>query len=172
MKDKKFSLEDLREQLNNYSPEQQMEMDAQTISEGAKTLSDASAVIKGCVDKMPSLIDDMKQTNRVWVSDETQALVVKIGKEAGITAANAFKAEVEKVIRMSRKKVYHVSIPATGAYCLFMTFLSLFAFAILIIFANCWIWNHDLIWKTIAIIGGYMVVTIAIIIYLSHKGWM
>lgn len=90
----------------------------------------------------------------------------------GTAAANAFRAEVEQVIKKSRTKVYHISIPATGAYCLLMTLLSLFAFAVLIVFANYWIWNHDLIWQTTAIIGGYIVVTNAIIIYLSHKGWM
>jgi hypothetical protein len=172
MKDNKFSLEDLREQLNNYSPEQQMEMDAKSIGEGAKNLADASAVMKECVDKMPSLIEEMKKANMVWVSEEAKDSIVNAGKETGTAAANAFRAEVEQVIKKSRTKVNHISIPANGAYCLLMTLLSLFAFAVLIVFANYWIWNHDLIWQTTAIIGGYIVVTNAIIIYLIHKGWM
>ena len=52
MDNKKFSTDDLRSMLDTYSPEQQMEINAKTVSEGAKTLADVSAQIKDCLEKL------------------------------------------------------------------------------------------------------------------------
>ena len=142
MNNQMITTEDLRGMLDDYSPEQQMEIDAQAIREGAKTLSDAAAVMKECIDKFPLLIHEMQEASTLHVSDETKTEVVGIGKET------------------------------TAAYCLFYFMLLLLVYVIVIITVNCYCWHiHDIWSMTWGFVGG-LAFLVSITLLICHKGWV
>lgn len=172
MNNQMITTEDLRGMLDEYSPEQQMEIDAQAIREGAKALSDAAAVMKECIDKFPLLIHEMQEASTLHVSDETKTEVVGIGKETGCAIADAFRREADKTVAKAQKGVKLISIPATAAYCLLYFMLLLLVYVIVIITVNYYCWHIHGIWSmTWGFVGG-LAFLVSITLLICHKGWV
>ena len=79
----KITSDDLRGMLDDYSPEQQMEMDAQAIREGAKDLSDAAASLSRNLAEIPHLAEMLTQATKIDLSEDTRNEIIAIGKSTG-----------------------------------------------------------------------------------------
>ena len=167
-----MTTEDLRGILDEYSPEQQMEMDAQLIREGAKALSDATATLSSCLTAIPKLTKTLRQVTKIELSDEAKSEIVTIGKSAGAEAAEEFKNAVRSVINESRRKTNHASMPAPAFYCLMLLFIALVGFAVAVCVTNYVTWNHHSIWKVLGIAVGASTLFSAITLFLFHRGWL
>ena len=167
-----YSPEDLRGMLDTYSPEQQMEIDAKTVSESAKALADASSQIKNCMTSLPSLITAMQKAATLHISEETKAEIIQAGKDVGIAASKAFNESVSKNILKAQKEVKRVSIPATMAYCLFYVFILLITYTSVMLFVNGFVWHNEFIWKLALILLGFMSFVTALTILICYKGWL
>ena len=167
-----YSPEDLRGMLDTYSPEQQMEIDAKTVSESAKALADASAQIKECMEKLPSLVATMQKATILHISEEVKDEIIQAGKDTGISASKAFKESVGKMVVAAQREVKHVSLPATIAYCLFYIFIALITFTSVVLFVNGFVWHNEFIWKLALILLGFMSFVTALTILICYKGWL
>ena len=170
--DNKITADDLRGMLDEYSPEQQMEIDAQAIREGAKALSDATATLSNCLAAIPMLTKALHQVTKIEFSDETKLEIVTTGKTVGAEAAEEFKKAVRSVIKESRRKTNHVSIPAPAFYCLLLLFMALVGFVVAVCVTNNVTWNHHFIWKILEVAIGAYTLFSAITLFLFHKGWL
>lgn len=158
--------------LNEYAPEQQMEEDAKAISEGARALADATVSLQKCLHVIPMVAEQLNRATTLKISDESKVCIIQAGLEVGKQTAEAFKKNVEPVIRQARREVKHVSIPATAAYCLLAMFIFLIIFVVLILLGNWRLWEQEEIWR---LGGGLLIGSVAInsmILYVCHKGWM
>jgi hypothetical protein len=172
MDENKYTADDLRGMLDEYSPEQQMENDAKIISEGAKALADMASVLKDYMARHPKMIEDMCSVNTLWISDESRDYVVQAGKDVGIAAANAFKVSVEQSIEKARRKTNHVSIPAPVAYCLLLLLIALIGFFVSICVVNYGYWQNHFIWRLTWYISAGLLTLMATVLFLFHKGWL
>ena len=168
----KLTTEDLRGMLDTYSPEQQMEIDAKTVSESAKTLADASSQIQKCVNDLPVLIAELKTASTLTISEEARAEIIEVAKNTGIAASNAFKKSVNNTVLNAQKEIKHVSIPAVMAYCLFYVFILLFAYMSIILAVNGFVWHNKFIWLTPLIMVGCMAPIMVLNIFAYYKGWI
>lgn len=171
MEKNKYTADDLREMLDEYSPEQQIENDAKIISEGAKALADAASVIKDYMTRHPKMIEEMRSANTLWISDDARDFVVQTGRDVGVAAAKAFKDSVEQSIEKARRKTIHVSIPAPVAYCLFLLLIALIGFSVSIWVVNYGYWQNHFIWKLTWYISAGLVTLMATVLFIFHKGW-
>ena len=170
--DNKITADDLRGMLDEYSPEQQMEIDAQAIREGAKALSDISAQLKECIDTLPRLISDMQKATTLNISDESLADVVMSGEETGRAAAKAFKENVSVIIEKAHRSVKHVSCPANVALILLFLLFVLVLFTGIIVYLNCVSLDNDMIWKAIWLSGGTFIFLIVMIVFMDYMEWI
>ena len=161
-----YSPEDLRGMLDTYSPEQQMEIDARTVSESAKALADASAQIKACIENLPPLVTAMQKATVLHISEESKAEIIQAGKDVGIAASKAFNESVSKTITKARKEVKRVSIPATMAYCLFYVFILLITYISVILFLNGFVWQFAIFLLVC------LTLVMALTILICYKGWL
>lgn len=167
-----YSSEDLRGMLDTYSPEQQMEIDARTVSESAKALADASAQIKACLENLPPLVTAMQKATVLHISEESKAEIIQTGKDVGIAASKAFNESVSKTIAKARKEVKRVSIPATMAYCLFYVFILLITYTSVILFLNGFVWHNEFLWKFAIFLLVCLTLVMALTILICYKGWV
>lgn len=172
MDNNKITSDDLRGMFNEYSPEQQMEMDAQAIREGAKALSDAAVSLDRCLAKIPHLAEILNQVTKIDLSEETRSEIIAIGKSTGKEAANTFQEEVEPVIEKAQRRIDYISIPAPAYYCLILLLIVLVGFAVAISVANYAYWDNHYIWKITWITSGAFVLLSTITLFLFHKGWL
>jgi len=170
--DNKITSDDLRGMLDEYSPEQQMEMDAQAIKEGAKALSDAVASLDRCLAKIPHLAEILNQATKIDLSEDTKNEIIAIGKSTGKEAANTFQKEVESVVEKAQRRTDYISIPAPAYYCLILLLIGLVGFAIAICVANYAYWDNHYIWNITWITSGAFVLFSIGTLFLFHKGWL
>ena len=158
--------------LDIYSPEQQMEIDANTIREGAKAITDASTQIQECLSVLPSFVVAMQKATLLHIPEETKTEIIQAGKEVGIAASKAFNENIAASITAARRETTHVSIPATFAYCLFYLFIALLTFAAVILLINGFVWHNGFVWKLALILLGCMTSVMTITIIICYKGWL
>ncbi len=172
MDNNKMTSDDLRGMLDEYSPEQQMEINAKTVSEGAKSLAEAASIIKDYMTKHSSMVEEIKSANTLCISDETETNLVKEAEAAGVAVAEAFKKSVEPTIRETRRKTNYVFIPSALACILLWLLLSLFVFSAFVIIANHLCWNNTYIWKILLYTIVFFIVLSVISTFLYFKGWI
>lgn len=168
----KITSDDLRGMLDDYSPEQQMEMDAQAIREGAKALSDAAASLSRNLAEIPHLAEMLTLATKIDISEDTRNEIIAIGKSTGKEVANTFREEVESVIEKAQRRTDYISIPAPAYYCLILLLIVLVGFAVAISVANYAYWGNHYIWKITWISSGAFVLLSTIALFLFHKGWL
>ena len=170
--DNKITSDDIRGMLDEYSPDQQLENDARLISEGAKTLADASAQLKECVVALPLLINNMQKVTTLHISDKTKADLIKYGEETGEAVANAFKKNIETSIKDAQRSVMHVSCPALMAIVFLSLFVCLLLFTCIIIYLNYTIWDNNLVWKTLCLSGGLFTILFLLSAFMHQMEWI
>lgn len=172
MANDKITTDDLRGMLDDYSPEQQMEIDVQAIRDGAKTISDAAVLLKGCIADLSILVHQMQEATTLHISDESIMAIMKSGEETGNTVAREFKKNIEPIIMDARRRVNGISCPAIIGLFFCFLFLSVILFVGIIIYLNCILWNNSLIWRAVWFSGGIFVILVVLIIYMRHMEWV
>jgi hypothetical protein len=170
--DNKITTDDLRGMLDKYSPEQQMEIDIQAIREVSKSLSDAVPSLEKSLAIIPSLAEKLAKTTKIELSETARNEIIAIGESIGKSAAQAFRKEVEPVIKKAQRRTDYISIPAPAYYCLILLLLALFGFALAICTANYALWGNIIIWKITGILSVGFTLLSVITLFLFHKGWL
>jgi TRAP-type mannitol/chloroaromatic compound transport system permease large subunit len=169
---KKYTTEDLRGMLDTYSPEQQMEIDAKTVSESAKALADSSLLIKECVEILPPLVAAMQNATTLHISEESVEEVMKAGENVGVKAAEAFKKSVESTILDAQNTVNHVTLPTSVALILLILLIGLILFSGIIIYLNCTLWHNERIYNIIWISVEFLIGAMALVVFMKHMKWI
>ena len=172
MSNTSISTEDLRDMLNEYSPEQQMKENAAAISEGAKALADATASLNDCLAAIPFVVEQLYSATTLKISDDDVKVITEIGHNVGKEVAAAFKRNVNSSVEKAKEEVKRVSIPATAAYCLLTTLIFLSIFVGVIVVNNLISWHNIFINTATLGIGLFMFLSIIIILAVCHKGWI
>lgn len=172
MNNTSISTEHLREMLNEYSHEQQMEENAKAISEGAKALADATASMNDCLAAIPLVVKQLYSATTLKITDDDVKVITEIGHNVGKEVAAAFKQNVDTTICKAKKEVKRVSIPAPAAYCLLTTLIFISIFVGVIVVNNLISWHNNFINTATLGIGLFMFLSIIIILAVCHKGWI
>ena len=172
MDNNKITSDELRGMLDDYSPEQQMEIDAQAIREGAKALSDAVALLEKSLATILHLAVKLNQATKIDISEDIRNKLNDIGKSIGKIIANTIQVEVEPVVEKAQRRVDKISIPAPVYYCQILLLIAFVGFAVAICVANYFLWKNHFIWNLTWIVSGALVFFSFVTLFLFHKGWL
>lgn len=172
MNNHQMTTDELRGMLDEYTPEQQMEIDAKAVIEGAKAIAGALSQISACLDRLPPLIATLQQATRLHISEDTISAIEKAGHDAGERAAAAFKQSVHAAIAEARRSVSLVSLPACIAFVLLFLLLSLAAFSGIVVYINLTVWHNPAVWRALWIAAVFFASSVAMLALLRHMEWI
>lgn len=81
---------------------------------------------------------------------------------------NAIQDKCDRYIKRIESSDQAFIIPPLAAWCLFAIFFSLVAFFGLVVISNALVWKSRMIWQITAIISGFAVATVSVIV-LAYK---
>ena len=164
--------EDLRAELDKFSPEQERDRKEAEVNKEIAVLTETLSDIKDTIGKMLLLADTLKDASAVHIPNNVESQLMTLAKAQGVLAADTFKSKVEATVKKAITADNRVYIPLPAAYCLFIVFFFLAAFLGLVIAANIFLFHSMELWKLIGFSVGGMVVTCATILYADHKKWI
>ena len=161
--------EDLRAELDKFSPEQERDRKEKEVSKEIVVLTETLSDIKGTIGKLSPLADALKEASAVHIPKDVESQLMTLAKAQGTLAADTFKSRVEATVKKAITADKRVSIPLPAAYCLFIVFSFLAAFLGLVIAANIFLFHSMELWKLIGFSIGGMVIMCAAILYAGHQ---
>lgn len=164
--------EDLRAELDNFSPEQERDRKEAEVNKEIAALTETLSDIKDTISKLSPLADVLKEASAVHIPKDVESQLMTLAKAQGTLAADTFKSRVETTVKKAITADKRVSIPLPAAYCLFIVFFFLAAFLGLVIAANIFLFHSMELWKFIGFSVGGMVIMCAAILYAGHREWI
>ena len=161
--------EDLRAELDKFSPEQERDRKEAEVNKEIAVLTETLSDIKDTIGKLSPLADALKEASEVHIPKDMEYQLMTLAKAQGTLAADTFKSKVETTVKKTITADNRVSIPLPAAYCLFIVFFFLVAFLGLVIAANIFLFHSMELWKLIGFSVGGMVVMCAAILYAGHQ---
>lgn len=164
--------EDLRAELDKFSPEQERDRKEAEVNKEIAVLTETLSDINDAIGKLSPLADALKDASAVHIPNNVESQLMALAKAQGTLAADTFNSKVEATVKKARTADNRVSIPLPAAYCLFIVFFFLVAFLGLVIAANIFLFHSMELWKLIGFSVGGMVVMCAAILYAKHRIWL
>lgn len=164
--------EDLRAELDKFSPEQERDRKEAEVNKEIAVLAETLSDIKDTIGMLSPLADALKEASAVHIPKDVESQLMTLAKTQGTFAADTFKSKVEATVKIAITADNRVSIPLPAAYCLFIVFFFLVAFLGLVIAANIFLFHSMELWKLIGFSIGGMVVMCAAILYAKHRIWL
>lgn len=164
--------EDLRAELDKFSPEQERSKKEAEVNKEIAVLTETLSGIKDTIGKLSPLADTLKEASAVHIPKDVESQLMTLAKAQGTLAADTFKSKVEATVKKAITADNRVSIPLPAAYCLFIVFFFLVAFFGLVIAANIFLFHSMELWKLIGFSVGGMVIMCAAIMYAKHRMWL
>lgn len=161
--------EDLRTELDKFSPEQERDRKEKEVNKEIAVLIETLSDIKDTIGKLSPLADTLKEASAVHIPNNVESQLMALAKAQGTLAANTFKSKMEATVRKAITADNRVSIPLPAAYCLFIVFFFLAAFLGLVIAANIFLFHSMELWKLIGFSVGGMVIMCTAILYAGHR---
>ena len=161
--------EDLRAELDKFSPEQERDRKEAEVNKEIAVLTEMLSDINDTIGKLSPLADALKEASEVHIPKDMEYQLMTLAKAQGTLAADTFKSKVETTVKKTITADNRVSIPLPAAYCLFIVFFFLAAFLGLAIAANIFLFHSMELWKLIGFSVGGMVVMCAAILYAGHQ---
>lgn len=161
--------EDLRAELDKFSPEQERDRKEAEVNKEITFLTETLSDIKATIGKLSPLADALKEASTVHIPKDVEYQLMALAKAQGTLAADTFKSKVEATVKKAITADKRVSIPLPAAYCLFIVFFFLAAFLGLVIAANIFLFHSMELWKLIGFSVGGMVIMCATILYAGHQ---
>ena len=164
--------EDLRAELDKFSPEQERDRKEAEVNKEIAVLTETLSDINDTIGKLSPLADALKEASEVHIPKDMEYQLMTLAKAQGTLAADTFKSKVETTVKKTITADNRVSIPLPAAYCLFIVFFFLVAFLGLVIAANIFLFHSMELWKLVGFSVCGMVVMCAAILYAKHKIWL
>lgn len=164
--------EDLRAELDKFSPEQERDRVETEVNKEIAVLKETLSNINDTIGKLSPLVDALKEASAVHIPKDMESQLMKLAVAQGTLAADTFKSKVEASVKKAITADKRVSFPLPAAYCLFVIFLFLVAFLGLVIAANIFVFHSMEIWKIIGFSIGGMVMMCAVILYAKYRRWI
>ena len=163
--------EDLRAELNKFSPEQERDRKEAEVNKEIAVITETLSDIKDTIGKLSPLADALKEASTVHIPKDVESQLMKLAKAQGTLAADTFKSKVEATVKKTITADNRVSIPLPAAYCLFIVFFFLVAFLGLVIAANIFLFHSMELWKLIGFSVGGMAIMCACILCAKYRRW-
>ena len=179
----KIDLEDLRAELNDFSPEQQREKDIKNIDRSTVALTNVTSELGKFLTQMEHLKREINNVNEVRISAETKQELCTLSEKMATDAAKAFEDAVkEKIVpilgslRQTLERIElmnaRVSVPLSVAYCLFAVLLCSIAYSGIVTFANYRVIHSDELWSCTWLMFGVTILLVSSVLFLSYKKWL
>ena len=164
--------EDLRAELDKFSPEQERDRKEAEVNKEIAVLTETLSDIKNTIGTLSPLADALKEASTVHIPKDVESQLITLAKAQGTLAADTFKSKVEATVRKAITADKRVSIPLPAAYFLLIVFFFLAAFLGLVIAANIFLLHSIELWKFIGFSLGGMVIMCAAILYAEYRKWL
>lgn len=164
--------EDLRAELDKFSPEQERDRKEAEVNKKIAVLTETLSDINDAIGKLLPRADALKEASAVHIPKDVESQLMALAKAQGTLAADTFKSKVEATVKKAGTADNRVSIPLPAAYCLFIVFFFLAAFLGLVIAANVFLLHSMELWKIVGFVTAGMVVMCAVILYAKHRRWL
>lgn len=164
--------EQLRAELEKFSPEQEHDRKEAEVSKEIAVLTETLSNINATISKLSPLVDALKEASAVHIPKDMESHLMTLAKTQGTLAADTFKSKVEATVKKAGTAENRVSIPLPAAYCLFIVFFFFAAFLGLVIAANVFLLHSMELWKIVGFVTAGMVVMCAVILYAKHRRWL
>ena len=164
--------EELRAELDKFSPEQEREKKEAEVNKEIAVLTETLSDIKDTIGKLSPLADALKEASTVHIPKDVEYQLMTLAKAQGTLAADTFKSKVEATVKKAITADKRISIPLPAAYCLFIVFFFLIAFLGLVIAANIFLFHSKELWNLIGFSVGGIVIMCAAILYAEYRKWL
>ena len=156
-----INTEQLRAELEKFSPEQEHDRKEAEVSKEIAVLTETLSNINATISKLSPLVDALKEASAVHIPKDMESQLMTLAK-----------TKVEATVKKAGTADNRVSIPLPAAYCLFIVFFFFAAFLGLVIAANVFLLHSMELWKIVGFVTAGMVVMCAVILYAKHRRWL
>lgn len=181
---KKFDTDELRAQLDTFSPEQQRDMDRDLLNQYINAFRALSGIVEQSVRnykiiseqvdastaKVGKLLPMLKEANTVRVDERIKSSIEKVAVKMGDDVADAFGKKVRAVLDDVNEASGRISIPLDVAAACMLTLL--FTILILVILVNITEIHSNVLWIVLGGGFGSEILIYWLVWYLHRKGWV
>ena len=183
---KKFDTDELRAQLDTFSPEQQRDMDRDLLNQYINVFRTLSGIVEQSVRnykiiseqvdastaKVGKLLPMLKEANTVRVDERIKSSIEKVAVKMGDDVADAFGKKVRAVLDDVNEASGRISIPLDVAAACMLTLLFTFSILVLVVIVNITEIHSGVLWIVLGGGFGSEILIYWLVWYLHHKGWV
>lgn len=164
---KKFDTDELRAQLDTFSPEQQRDMDRDLLNQYINAFRALSGIVEQSVcnykiiseqvdastAKVGKLLPMLKEANTVRVDERIKSSIEKVAVKMGDDVADAFGKKVRAVLADVNEASGRISIPLDVAAACMLTLIFTFSILVLVVIVNITEIHSGVLWIVLG--GGF-----------------
>ena len=183
---KKFDTDELRAQLETFSPEQQREKDRELLNQDIGDFQKSARIVEQSVshcreisrqfdastDKVEKILPILQQASTVRVDENIKESIQNVAAKISGDVADAFGKKVRAVLDEVDEVSKRVSFPM-GFVCVFMiTMVLIIMLLVLVIYANATLVHSAALWIILVFGAGAESFALLFVWFLHHKGWV
>lgn len=183
---KKIDTDELRAQLDTFSPEQQRDMDRDLLNQYINVFRTLSGIVEQSVRnykiiseqvdastaKVGKLLPMLKEANTVRVDERIKSSIEKVAVKMGDDVADAFGKKVRAVLDDVNEASGRISIPLDVAAACMLTLLFTFSILVLVVIVNITEIHSGVLWIVLGGGFGSEILIYWLVWYLHRKGWV
>lgn len=183
---KKFDTDELRAQLDTFSPEQQREMDRDLLNQHINVFRTLSGIVEQSIRnykiiseqvdastaKIGKLLPMLKEANTVRVDERIKSSIEKVAVKMGDDVADAFGKKVRAVLDDVNEASGRISIPLDVAAACMLTLIFTFSILVLVVIVNITEIHSGVLWIVLGGGFGAEILIYWLVWYLHRKGWV
>ena len=183
---KKIDTNELRAQLDTFSPEQQRDEDRALLNEYINVFRTLSGEVERSVNnfkniseqvnvstaKVEQILPALKAANTVRVDENIKSSIEKVAAKLGDDVANAFAKKVRSVLDDVNDASGKVSYPANIAMAYMLVMNLSILLLIMVVVANITMIHSGVLWIVLGGGLGMEILMLLFVSYLHRKGWV
>lgn len=183
---KKIDTDELRAQLDTFSPEQQRDMDRDLLNQYINVFRTLSGIVEQSVRnykiiseqvdastaKVGKLLPMLKEANTVRVDERIKSSIEKVAVKKGDDVADAFGKKVRAVLDDVNEASGRISIPLDVALACMLTLLFAILILVLVVIVNITEIHSGVLWIVLGGGFGSEILIYWLVWYLHRKGWV
>lgn len=183
---KKFDTDELRAQLDTFSPEQQRDMDRDLLNQHINVFRTLSGIVEQSIRnykiiseqvdastaKVGKLLPMLKEANTVRVDERIKSSIEKVAVKMGDDVADAFGKKVRAVLDDVNEASGRISIPLDVAAACMLTLLFAILILVLVVIVNITEIHSGVLWIVLGGGFGAEILIYWLVWYLHRKGWV
>lgn len=183
---KKFDTDELRAQLDTFSPEQQRDMDRDLLNQHINVFRTLSGIVEQSIRnykiiseqvdastaKVGKLLPMLKEANTIRVDERIKSSIEKVAVKMGDDVADAFGKKVRAVLDDVNEASGRISIPLDVAAACMLTLLFTILILVLVVIVNITEIHSGVLWIVLGGGFGAEILIYWLVWYLHRKGWV